>query len=261
MTLDAEAAADVERDAAHARLGQAQDGRRLAPHPMHHLRRGPDRHAFGARVELPDDAAAFHGNGGVAMMIEAALQAFGRAGERRRDIALPHREFADEIGGEMLVNDGAAGDRRRGIDHRRQGIEIDLGQFQRILGGGAAVGDDDGERLADMARLVMREQRLLRIEDLVLHQGAPFARQRKLSIGRRRQELQQIGAVQGVGDAGRGAHLGEIDRADARMRQGASDEGHMQHARQSEIGDELALPGQQALVLAPLEPAPDEGLG
>ena len=85
MPLDAKAAADVERDAAHPRFGQPQDRRGLAPHPVNHLGRGPDRHRVGARIIGADDAAALHRHGGVAVMIEAALAAgAGRAPARRR---------------------------------------------------------------------------------------------------------------------------------------------------------------------------------
>ncbi len=38
VPLAAEAAADIRRDAAYARLGHRQRGRHLAPHPVHHLR-------------------------------------------------------------------------------------------------------------------------------------------------------------------------------------------------------------------------------
>ena len=60
MALAAEAAADIERQAAHPRLGQAEERGGFAAHPMHHLRRGPDRHRIGARIVGADDAAALH---------------------------------------------------------------------------------------------------------------------------------------------------------------------------------------------------------
>ena len=43
VPLAAKAAADIERDATHARLGNSEQRRRLAPHPVYDLRRGPDR--------------------------------------------------------------------------------------------------------------------------------------------------------------------------------------------------------------------------
>ena len=67
----------------------------------------------------------------------------------------------------------------------------------------------------------------------------------------------QIGAAQRQGHAGRRGGARQIDRADARMRDRAPDEGRMQHARQFEIGDELSPAGQQPAVLAPQQRAAD----
>src|ERR1051326_3549336 len=41
MPLAAKSAADIEREAAHPRLGQTEQRGRFAPHPMHDLRRRP----------------------------------------------------------------------------------------------------------------------------------------------------------------------------------------------------------------------------
>ena len=73
VPLEAEAAADIRRDAADAGFRQPQHGRSLAPYPMHDLGARPDRHRIRARVMDADDAAAFHGSGGVAMMMKAAF--------------------------------------------------------------------------------------------------------------------------------------------------------------------------------------------
>ena len=50
VAFDAKTAADVERDAADARLGHVQHGGRLAPQPVHDLAGRPDRHRIGAFV-------------------------------------------------------------------------------------------------------------------------------------------------------------------------------------------------------------------
>ena len=108
VSLDAEAAADVERDAADARLGQQQRGG-LAPHPMHDLGRRPDRHRIGALVVERHDAAAFHRHGGVAVMVEAPLEPVRRARQRGVDIALADVEFADQVGLDRSCTIGAPG--------------------------------------------------------------------------------------------------------------------------------------------------------
>src|SRR5215510_13729860 len=98
VSLEAEAAADIERDAAYARFRKPQDGSRLAAHPMHDLGGRPDRHAVRPRVMDADDAAALHGRGGIAVMIKAALQLVRGARERRSDVALADGEGANEVG-------------------------------------------------------------------------------------------------------------------------------------------------------------------
>ena len=77
--------------------------------------------------------------------------------------------------------------------------------------------------------------------------------------GHRRQQLQQVGAVEREHDAGRGSGARQVDRADAGVRHRAAHQDRVQHARQDEIGDELPLAGQQPAVFAPQQRAPDIG--
>ncbi len=159
MALDPEPAADIGRDAAHPRLGKAQHMRRLAPHPVHDLGRRPDRHRIGAAVVFGDDAPAFHRHRGVAVMDKAAFQAMRRGGERGLDIAFADRELADLVAAEVLVKQHGVGrDRALRVDDRGQRVEVERDEFGGVLGGVAAVGDDDGDRLADKPHLVVGEQ-------------------------------------------------------------------------------------------------------
>ncbi len=87
MPLAAKAAADIEGDAAHPRLGHAEQASRLAAHPVHHLGRRPDRHCVGTPVVFGDHPARLHRHRGVAVVIEAALEAMRCAGHRRGGVA------------------------------------------------------------------------------------------------------------------------------------------------------------------------------
>ncbi len=157
VALAAEPAADIERDDAHALLGEAEGRGDLAAHPMHDLGRGPARHRPGARIVGADDAAAFQRHRGIAMVVEAALQAVRRGGEHRLGVALADRERADQVGVEALVDERRAGAQRRfRVDDRRQLVEIEGHQFGGVLGLIAGLGDDDRDRFADMAHLVVR---------------------------------------------------------------------------------------------------------
>ena len=93
----------------------------------------------------------------------------------------------------------------------------------------------------------------------MLDRGGPFARHRDLPLGNRRQQLQEIGAVQRVHDTRRRSGTAQIDTADAGMRQRAAHQHRMQHARQHQIGDELTLAGQQAPIFTAPQRAADIG--
>src|SRR5262245_7545202 len=226
---------------------------------MNDLGGRPDRHAIRPRVMNADDAAALHGRGGIAVMIKAALQLVRGARERGSDVALADGEGANEVGLEFIVDDRSARAQRRfRVDDGREGVEIEGDQLSGVFGGVAARRHDDGNGLADMPDFVMRQQRLLGIDELVLDERRPFAGERELRVRHRRQELQQIRAAQGTGDARRRGGARQIHSTDARMRDRSSDENAVQHVRQSEIGNELSAAGQQAMILAAWYGAADE---
>ena len=157
-------------------LGNAERRGHFAAYPMHDLRRRPHRSRVGARVVGGDDTAALHRHGRVAMVPEAALQSMRRARQHRLGIPLGDGERADQICVVALVHDRRAGlQRGLGVHHCRQLFQIEPDQLGGVLGLVAGLGDDDRDRLADMPDLVVREQRLLRVEEFVLDDSRPFA--------------------------------------------------------------------------------------
>src|ERR1700758_3274782 len=97
MPLDAETAADVERDATYPSFRKFKHSSRLASYPMHYLSARPNRHRICSRIMQPDDAAAFHGHGGVTMMIKSSLQPARRARQRAIDIAFTDDEATNQV--------------------------------------------------------------------------------------------------------------------------------------------------------------------
>jgi len=159
------------------------------------------------------------------------------------------------------MHDRSAGRQRLlGIHYRGQRLEIRFDERRRVLGAITALGHDDGEGLTHMPHLVGAEQGLLRIEDVVLHAGAPLARQADLMIGDRRQHPCELDATQHMNNSRHGGGTFEVDRPDAGMRQRAAHQRRMQHARQNKILDILSMTEQQPAVLASQHGPADEGL-
>ena len=89
--------------------------------------------------------------------------------QKRRDVAP-----------EMFVHQRCPVHQRAlGIGQRLQRFKVRLDQFQRVLGDVAAVGDDQRECLADIAQLVVRDQRLVGNQDVGIDPVAPALRSRR----------------------------------------------------------------------------------
>ncbi len=262
MALDAEAAADVGRDTAHPPLRQLENPGGLPAHPVHHLGRGPDRHGLRARIVDADHAPAFHGHAAVAVMIEPPPQRVRRAGQSGLDVALVDGELADDVGAQLLMDEGSTRPYRLlCVDDGRQRLQVDRDELGRVLGGVAALRHHHGDRLADVTHLVGGKERLLRIVQLVAHVGLPLGRQRELGIRHRRQQLQKLGAAHHQGNAGRGGGGGRVHRPDAGVRHRTAHEGHVEHAGEDQIRHVLALAGEEPLILPPQDGLPDEATG
>ena len=138
-----------------------------------------------------------------------------------------------------------------GVDDRRQFFDIPAHQLGRVFGLMAGFGDNDRDRLADVADLVVRQDRLPRAKEFMLDDRGPFAWRRDLALGHRGKHPQQIGPVERANHAGRANGTRQVDRANVTVRDRAAHQYHMQHAWQHEVGDELPLAGQQPVVFAP----------
>jgi len=104
MPLDAKTAADVKRDATHTSFRKLKYGGRLAPYPMYHLSARPDRHRICSRIMQCDHSTAFHGHGGIAVMIKTSLQSVRRASQRAIDLAFTNGETTNQVGLKSVVN-------------------------------------------------------------------------------------------------------------------------------------------------------------
>ena len=165
--------------------------------------------------------------------------AVGR-GEARRDIAVTLGVAAWRVGLHRVT----------AVTHRRQGLVIDQDRSSRVLGAMAAVGDDDRQRLADIADLVAREAELR--DQLADRRVGHQHRHARLAHA-----LGQVGRGEDGVNAGHGARRGGIDRTDAGMGVGRAQERGLERAGKMDVVDEAALAGEERLVLGALDPGAD----
>ena len=129
-------------------------------------------------------------------------------------------------------------DRGLGVEHCVERLVLDLDQLDRVLGDVTVVSDHDGQRLAGVARHLMR--------------GGPV-RHAAVDSGREgTRHRRNVGAGQDSDHAGqlqRGAH---VKRCDARVRDEGSENRRMAYVWQGiEIVDEPSFTAQKRLVLEP----------
>src|SRR6476646_6568924 len=97
VSLDAETAAHLGCNAAHARFRHVKSGGDLATDPVHDLRCRPDCHRVGSGIVLRDYPAAFDGHGGIAVVIETVTQPSRLRGKHRCSIAFAHADLRYDI--------------------------------------------------------------------------------------------------------------------------------------------------------------------
>ena len=236
--LDAVAAADVDvvmhahrsdrdfqRDAdlvgITRHLDRGIDVEHVAPGiPARHHAEGLDRHRR--------RAAPFH-----------PQRQFARAGgEILLDLA-PHEGLVEQhVGAVRLVHQHAARfERLFGVEHEGQGLVVDFDRFGRVLGQRTGVGHHGGNPFAGIARDVERQR--------------PARHVRGVEPGHQRQRGRgEFAPIQHVMHARHGKRRAFVDALDARRGVRAGDHRHMLHVRQIDVGDEMALAGHEAAVLA-----------
>ena len=133
----------------------------------------------------------------------------------------------------------ARGHRGLGVDHHRQVLVLDLDQVARVLGDVAVLGDHRRHRFADVAHPIDRHA--------VLHH------RRARELRRRAGHLLRFRAGEDEVHARERLRLRGVDALDAGVRPVAAQHRGVRHAGEHDVVDVLAVAGQQARVLDPLE--------
>ena len=240
--LVAEAAADVGRDDPDHLLGDLGHHRDRGPDDVRRLAGHVDRELAGGPVEVGDRAAALDRRRVAARVVQ--LQLGDHVGPLEGPVGarlVADLPVVDDVVG--LVDLVVADHRRvRGqplprVHDDRQRLVVDVDQLARVLGDVRVVGDDAGHLLALEAHLVGREHRL----GVIGERGHPGEVPGRHHL-----------AGQHQADAGQRPRPAGVDRLDARVRQRAAQDLHVQHAREHHVVGVVALAPDEAVVLDPL---------
>ena len=251
--LVAEAAADVlALDPDHV-LGEPRDVRVDRAVGVRRLVAVVDVELAGLRVEVGDHAAglerrrmaariddvARHDGVGLGKRAVRRLLVTGLPGRAREVVALPGLVVADQrrVGVERLA----------GVDDRGQRFVLDIDQLERVVRRVLVGRDHERDLLALEAHLVAREHGLRVVGDR-RHPREP-------------QRLEVLGGDDG-GDVGVRERLRGVDRDDACVRVGATQDRAVDHSGQPDVVEVRALAADEARVLLALQPAEaDRALG
>ncbi len=236
--LDAVAAADVDVVVHAHRCGRDLQRQANLVGKARHLDRGINVEQFAPRVPVRHHAEGLDRHRRGAAPFHPQLELARAGGEILRDFAPDEGLVEQHVRAVLLVHQRAAFlERLLGVEHEGQGLVVDLDRFGGVFGERASVGDDRRHPFAGIARGLEGERPPRHVR------GVEARHQRR---GRRG----ELGAVEHVMHAGHFQRRGLVDALDARRRVGAGDQRHVLGVGQIDIGDEIALAGDEAAVLA-----------
>ena len=247
--LAPEGPTDVRTDAADLVLGDAgHEGGEQQSLDVRCLARHPDRVLVGARVVPADVAAGLHRVGDESLVDDPlADHDLGVVDGRVRARLVADRPLEhDVVRGVLVELRRACLGRLLRIDDGRERLPVHDDQVERVEGLRLGLGDDGRHALAGPLDAVGREDP--RRVDVVLESGAAAGRP-----GHRERVVRDVGADPDAEDARGRLGRGRVDRADVGVRVRAAQDGHVGHRRELDVVEVVALAGDEARVLDPLD--------
>ena len=215
---------------------------------------GVERVAAGRRVVVAEPGAQLHRHRGDAADVVLHLHdVIGlREGAVGRLLVAEQRVDEDVVGHLVPHHGGAGLDGRGGLDDERQLLVFDLDRLGGVHRLGARLRHHHRQRLADMARLVGRQQ-MMRPDE---HRAAARRAELHVVFGRRhrrvRDRLEPVGANVRAGEhaehAGHRFGLRGVDAHDARVRVRRAHHRRVGLSVEAEVVGEAALAGEQPLI-------------
>ncbi len=237
--------------------------------PVDALAAGMERELSGIRIPVAERGTRFHLAVDDAIVEEAGFDhvrgLFERRVDRRR---IAHLRVERQVARAVVPHPRRV--RFEGgkcVRHRGKRFVIDGDEIRRIAGLRCSRCDDDGDDLADVARLVAQDRRLRRVERcraVAIDEGGVLPVDGARRIGDVRQIANAVSDVIGSGqnrdDARSGFRRGGIDGADFGVGMRRADHRGMELARQVDVVGIFASAAQQAQILASAQRCADAGV-
>ena len=166
---------------------------------------------------------------------------------------VPERPGEADVVGCDVVDGGLRGGRGRRVDDRGQYVVVDVDECSGRLGLPERLGDDERNLVAHVTHAALGDDRVLGL----LHRGA-VGRDDEPPAGQAADRRHILAGEDAEHSRRRARRIG-VDAADAGVRVGAAHKEGVALARQCDVVGVLAAPGQESVVLAPLDRAADVG--
>ncbi len=247
LAAGAKAAANIVLDQVDLGRRQAQHRRQGIAVEERHLCGAQHRHPALYRIPFGKHAARLHRQRRMALHREPLAPDVVGIAKRRVSVTLdPSKDHRSVCAG-FLKQQDVASPGSPPMRNRRQLLDIECDRTEPVLGQRRAVAQHDRDRLADIAHAVGRDYRLQK--PLGPGQGQKAQRDARHGPDLR---CRDDGAHPAYGKRG-----GGVDCGDEAVRDGAAQDGRMQHALALQIADKLAAAAQKAQILDPLDRAAD----
>ncbi len=256
----AKTAADIGGDHAQLRLGNVQHKRaHQQPDDMRVLARREERVFAGGAVEIADRGARLHRVGHQPVVDKVEFDDPHGLCHRRLDSGgIADMPVITNIARHFGEHQRRAGLQRLGdIGDRRLDGVIDRDEFRRVARLREAVGDDDRDRIADMAHAAARQHRMRRLlhRRTVFRVNLPAAGKAADAVS-----LQLLAGVDG-GDACRLCRGAGVDAGNPGMGVRAAQDIGVELARPVDVVGISALAGEEPIVFTPAYGGADLGHG
>ena len=254
VELRAEGAADVRRDHAQLRLRDPGHHRQRHAEDVRDLGRRPHRVLALRRARLDEHTAGLHRIRDQPLLAVVLLDGHGGLGEEAVDLAVLQGPGVAVVRVELVVDFRRALVERLGdVRHGRKRLVAHVDKLCGIFRERAALGEHDGDPVAHVPRLVLRERPVGRV--LRVLRDGPGAGEGAGPL------VRELGGGERGDDPLGLARPRRVDARDPRVCVRAAHDDHPEHPRDGQVVRPARFAGQELRVLPARDRAADVRLG